>query len=188
MGIYRPDMRWQALFDDLEAEAARERRADLAASAAELLRAERGAVTLAERLDAHRGRQVVVRLLGGGVVRGVLVDAGPHWVILDEGATQALVPAGAVVAVAHLGRRAGAGVAEVARRLDLRHVLRALARDRAFVRVFADGMELSGTIDRVGADHFDLATHDADRWRRSEEVTGVWSVPIGHLRCVRSGG
>lgn len=181
-------MRWAALFDDLEGEADRERRADLAACAAELLRAERAAVTLAERLDAHRGRQVVVRVAGGMVVRGALLDAGPHWVLVDEGGTQALVPAGAIVAVCGLGRPAGPAAGQVALRLDLRHALRALARDRAFVRVFADEVELRGTIDRVGADHLDLAAHDTDRWRRPDDVDRVWSVPIGRVRCVRSGG
>lgn len=179
-------MRWSALFDDLESELRFERRQELLAAADELLRAERAAVTLAERLDAHRGRQVAVRVAGGMVVRGELLDAGPHWVLVDEGGTQALVPAAALVAVSPLGRAAGSPPGEVARRLDLRHALRALARDRAFVRVYADGVEFSGTIDRVGADHLDLATHDADQWRRPGEVNGVWSVPIGQLRCVRS--
>ena len=181
-------MRWSALFDDLESEMEVDRRQELAAAAAELLRAERAAVTLTERLGAHAGRQVVVRVSGGMALRGELLDAGPHWLLVDEGGSQALVPATAVVAVALLGRAAAAPAGEVARRLDLRHALRALARDRAFVRVHTDGAEFSGTIDRVGADHFDLATHDAGQWRRAGEVGGVWSVPIGHVRCVRSGG
>ena len=180
-------MRWLALFDDLEAELGRERRQEVLADSGALLRTEWARTGLAERLGAHLGRQIGVRVGGGVVLRGELLDAGPHWLLLGDGGGQVLVPAGAVVAVSGLGKGAVAPAGEVARRLGLGHALRALARDRAFVRVCADGVEFSGTIDRVGEDHFDLATHDADQWRRAGTVSGVWSIAFAHLWFVRSG-
>jgi hypothetical protein len=45
---------------------------------------------------------------------------------------------------------------------------------------------LSGTIDRVGADHLDLALHAPGEWRRAEAVTGVATVGFGGLYAVRS--
>lgn len=184
---YRRLMRWLALFDDLEAELDRERRHELLAESGALLRTEWARTGLAERLGAHLGRRLGVRLAGGFVLHGMLLEAGPHWLLLEEGPGQVLVPAAAVVAVSGLGKGAVEPAGEVARRLGLSHALRALARDRAFVRVCADGVEFSGTIDRVGEDHFDLATHDSDQWRRSADVSGVWSVSFAHLRYVRSG-
>jgi hypothetical protein len=48
------------------------------------------------------------------------------------------------------------------------------------------GTELSGTIDRVGADFFELATHAAWEIRRSAAVQGVVLVPLEAVTLVRS--
>ncbi|HET8927649.1 MAG TPA: hypothetical protein VFN24_07440, partial [Microbacterium sp.] len=47
------------------------------------------------------------------------------------------------------------------------------------------GRTLSGTIDRAGADHLDLALHPAGTPRRASEVSGHRVVPFGAIACVR---
>jgi hypothetical protein len=65
----------------------------------------------------------------------------------------------------------------VARRLGIGVVLRGLSRDRALVRVLLLGDQaVIGTIDRVGADHFDVAMHPDDEPRRERAVLEVRCV------------
>ena len=68
------------------------------------------------------------------------------------------------------------------RRLSLGHALRALARDRVLVRVLAQGVEITGRMERVGADHVDLMVGCGDP-RNGE----LWTVPFASLQAVRSG-
>ena len=178
-------MRWEALFDDLEAQLARHEAADAEAELAERVRAERARVLLSERLLAHSGEVLKIRVPEDELV-GRIADVAPAWVVLDEGRVQILVPASAIVSIEGLGRATAMPAGVVLRRLGLGHALRALARDRAPVRAQTAAGVLSGTIDRVGADHLDLALHAPGEWRRAEAVTGVATVGFGGLYAVRS--
>jgi hypothetical protein len=74
-------------------------------------------------------------------------------------------------------------------RLDLRWAVRAMARDRSAVQVvLADGTALSGTVDRVGADFFELAEHAVDEPRRAAAVQGVSAVALAAVAVVRTAG
>ena len=174
-------MRWEALFADMEAQLDAVRTADLAAEVAELTRAERATVGLSDRLRAARGSPVTVRLHGGEHISGLLVDVAHQWFLLDDRGRRALVPCAAVAAVRGLTRHSAAAAGAVERRLTLGHALRALARDRSVVQVATDGGELTGRVDRVGADHLDLAVGH-------EETRGgePWAVPFAAIRVVRS--
>jgi hypothetical protein len=82
--------------------------------------------------------------------------------------------------------RVPVSVGVVESRLDLASVLRALARDRAVVRlVLTDGSAVTGTIDRVGSDFLDLAEHATDDARRADAVTAVRAVAFSALAVVR---
>jgi hypothetical protein len=183
-------MRWQALFDDLEAQLAAADAAGLSAEVADRTRRETGLLRVADRLRPAEGHPVTVALGTVGNVHGRLLDSGPDWLLLEEhGAREALVPLAAVLGVTGLGARAETpgSEGEVGRRLDLRWALRGLARSRAGVAlVLHDGSVVTGTLDRVGADHVDLAEHAPGEARRPADVRQVRLVPLPALTLVRS--
>ena len=174
-------MRWESLFADMEAQLAAGRLADVRAAEAELARAERASITHASRARASVGRPVRMLVGGADVVEGELIDAAPDWLLLATSSVRrALVPLAAVAAVDGLATHAAPAAGVVESRLGLGTALRALARDRVVVRVRAGGADLTGRIERVGADHLDLA--DLDGARR-----GGWAVAFATLRVVQSG-
>jgi len=183
-------MRWRRLFDDLEAQAEAADEAELSAEVAERSRREAALVHLVDRLTAAVGAQATVHLIGAGRVQGLLVDAGVDWLLVEEpGAGEVLVPHAAVLGVTGVGAATAApDGSAVGRRLDLRWALRGLVRSRTAVRlVLVDGSVLPGTLDRVGADHVDLAEHGRDEPRRAAMVRQVRLVPLAALAAVRSG-
>ena len=181
-------MRWQGLFDDLEAQWAAEERRDRDAEVADRTRAERARVALAERFAASRDTVLVLGTVGGERLEGTLVDLGSDWLLLRDGAGRdLLVAAGAVTSVTGLGPRSDPAV--TARRFAMGYALRALSRDRAPVVVTdSAGGRASGTIDAVGRDWLDLSEHPVDEPRRAGAVTGRRTIPTRALVCVRSAG
>lgn len=165
-------MRWDSLFLDLERQLDAAGAAGLREEVAALVRAERASVTLGDRWRYGTGR-LRVTLRCGEVVEGDRIDAGPEWLLLADGGREHLVPGHAVVAVRGLDRHVAAEAGAVARRLGLGHALRALARDRAVVRVLTAAGEEVGRIDAVGADHVDLAAVHPDTWRPAGGVVAV---------------
>lgn len=179
-------MRWDRLFDDLEAQLEAQDRRERDGEIADRTRAERARVTLSERLVAAVGAQLALRLLGGDDVRGELLDTGEGWLLLQERTRTVLVPLPAVVSIHGLSgaRRDDAR----ARRFGLGYALRVISRDRRPV-VVGDiaGGSAHGTVDAVGADAFDLAEHPLDAPRRRDSVLSVRTIPFAGLASVSSG-
>ncbi|TFV66324.1 UNVERIFIED_ORG: hypothetical protein E4P37_06390 [Bacillus sp. AZ43] len=183
-------MRWQQLFEDLASQFEAEQVAAEDAESASRARAEVGALRLVDRLGGARGQRLVLGVGAPGSVGGILTGVGPDWVLLedDQGRDQ-LVALAAVRTVSGLGRVTAAPEppGAVRARLDLRRTLRGLVRDRCSVQVLLDdGGVLTGTLDRVGADHVELAEHPLDTPRRAESVRGVRAVVIGAIAVVRA--
>jgi hypothetical protein len=185
-----PVMRWEQLFADLEAQAAEQEAGAEQAEEGSRARAEFGRVRLADRLRGSLGQQVTLGCVGAGQLTGRLVDVGVDWLLLVDGQHRdVLVAVHALGSVAGLARVTAPATEEgpVARALDLRRVLRGLARDRAGVQsLLVDGEVLTGTIDRVGADFVEVAEHPLDQPRRRGAVTGVRAVPVRALVAVRT--
>ncbi|TWP35110.1 hypothetical protein [Leekyejoonella antrihumi] len=178
-------MRWQELFMDLEAQLVAAERQELDAQVAERTRIERSAVHWLDRAAVSVGLDLAVTT-PGGPVRGRLEDLGKDWLLLDEpGRRGALVPTAAVTSVVGLAVRSDDDCG-LGRRFGLGSALRAISRDRAPVVVhdIAGGLA-TGTIDRVGADHLELAEHPADAVRRGSAVTGRRIVPFAAIAATR---
>jgi hypothetical protein len=187
-------MRWEALFADLEGQLSAADAADLDGEVRDRARREVARLRLADRGRSAVGTDLTVGLGAAGVAVGGLRRAGPDWWLLaGPGTAEQVVSLDAVTWVA--GLPAGAtdpeSVSAVAARLGLGHVLRGVARDRASVTVvLRDGVSLTGTIDRVGADFLDLAEHAPEEARRTAAVRATRTVTFGGLavvRAVRSG-
>ena len=196
-------MRWERLFDDLEAQLSSDETRELAAEVADRTRRERALVGLHERFAAAADRTVVeIRVAGVGLLRGLVTGSGPDWVLLDHRVEAALsvVPAtgsGSVhvdrpvlVATQAIRSVTGLGGAEqtgaVAKGFGLGSALRAVSRDRAVVDVVdVDGGVVTGTIDSVGQDYLEVAEHSADLPRRAENVLAVRAIPFAGVAMVR---
>ena len=183
-------MRWDRLFDDLQAQLDADGQRELDLEVSDRTRRERAQVGLHERLSAHAGLGVELRLAAGVQVSGTVADAGSDWLLVhDRGDRASLVPFGAIVAIKGLGGRAavGPGVA-TAKRFGLGYALRGLSRDRSVVSLTdLSGSVTTGTIDAVGADALDLSEHPADVARRAENVVARRVVPFTAIVVVRRG-
>jgi hypothetical protein len=202
-------MRWDQLFADLEARFAELADADAVAELADRERLAVGAVRATQRLSGSIGRPLRLQISGGSSIGGVLETVGPDWLLLTEAqGRDCLVTLDAITAVFGLTTSTGPEIGGVALRLDLRKALRGLARDRSPVAIALTGWsaagtgsavagssgsygaagssEITGTIDRVGADFVEIAVHAAWEPRRAAAVRSVALVPLSAVVLVRS--
>ena len=175
-------MSWEhelfALFDDLEGQASALWEADREAELADRARTEYAAVTLAGRLMASLGHDVVLDLPHVGRVEGRLDRVGPEWCLLSGRGQDWIVPLRSVAGVHGASERA---VPEVAwspvDRLGLGAALRRLADAEARCLLhLVDGTRHEAYVVRVGADF--LEARDA--------AGGALLVPCAGLVAVQS--
>lgn len=180
-------MRWEELFADLESQFASLEDGSLYGEVAERIRTEVGRITLLDRLRGAVGTGVRIELVSGQPVQGELARVGKDCILIASGRSEEwLVPAAALAAVHGLEPWAERAEGAIAAKLGLVHLLRGVARDRSPVTVYGTGGQpVSGTIDRVGADFFELAEHPLDVPRRRDEVFNSRLVPTTALVAVR---
>lgn len=194
-------MRWDHLFDDLAGQLEHELQSEESDLHQEEERLRLGRLSLRDRLVALRAASdgtassIRCRLRSGVVERVRIVTVGRDWLAGDlegsPGRQQAMVPFAAIDAVlltstqAMLSLEPVAERSEVAARLGVGFLLRDLCRRRAAVNIRTLTADVSGTIDRVGRDHLDLAVHDRDVPRRSTEVDHVRLISIDQVLLVR---
>lgn len=195
-------MRWDRFFDDLEDQLASEWEAERAALDTEAERLRLSRVQLSERLTLLAAREGVAPavasfdLADGATLRASVTGVGADWVALavaDEPAGAVIVPFASIGAIgmphADLLRTARPAPprSPLADRLTFGFVLRDLVRRRAGVAVhLVSGRVLTGTIDRAGADHLDLAVHDRGAPRRVDAVSGYRLVPFAAIAWIRA--
>lgn len=175
-------MRWDALFDDLEAQLEAEMHQQLAAEAEEEGELHRRRMTLSERLRAHRGEAVSLRLRHLGAMELTLGAVGDGWFAGLSGEQSCLVMGAAVLSVDGLGARGASEAGRVRASLGLSTALVGLARDRAEVSVHTpEGEAARGLLAAVGADHIDVLAQEPGL-RRAQRRT----VPLSAVLLLRS--
>lgn len=175
--------RWEALFAGLTAEGAATEAAEADAETEDLVRAVISDVGLVDRLRSST--HIALHVAAHGVVRGRVVDVGRDVVLIDASDDEWAVPFAGIEAIEHLDRRVQPPTT-VGARLGLAATLRTWSRQRSVVRVMrVYGVPVDGTIDRVCADHLDLAVHDPGLPRRDEHVRAILTVPFAAISAAR---
>jgi hypothetical protein len=193
-------MRWDMLFDDLEAQLDREQHDEERALELESERLRLSRLGLRDRFLAMAAADqdaagVRVELAGGRTIHLRPATFGRDWVSgalagRRDGA-QCVVPIAAVAAISAGRRQVEESLApvplpsaRVAERIGLAFVLRDLSRRRIAVDVESLDGRHHGTIDRVGLDHLDLALHEAGTPRRERDVRGYRLVPFERVVAI----
>ncbi len=187
-------VRWDELFADLEGQLEDGLNREQQDQRVEEERLRAGRAVLRDRVAAIAvlREPLRVRLVDGSLIDLVPGTVGRDWTSGDLSGTgaQAVLPLGAVAGLlptaAQLERsREPVPAGALTDRLGLAFVLRDLARRRRAVQVTTRAGLLTGTFDRVGRDHLDLAVHPPDAWRRAAGVARVELLPLDQLLLVR---
>ncbi|MEN9620950.1 MAG: hypothetical protein RL499_1143 [Actinomycetota bacterium] len=193
-------MRWDHLFDDLAGQLEHELQAEQADLQLEEERLRLGRLAVRDRVVSLRSApdpaasRIRCRLRSGDVIRLTLVTVGRDWMAgdLDDSPAreQAIIPLSAVDGLLLTPEQAQTSLgpvverSELAARLGISFLLRDLCRRRRAVTVRTVSGTITGTIDRVGRDHLDLAEHDLDVVRRANAVRQVRIIPTEHVMLV----
>ena len=183
-------MRWDRLFDDLEAELEAVEAAEIESEVAERTRFERSRLRLVDRLRGSMGRHVGMRVGGAGLLTGEIRAVGVDWLLIrPPGSADRLVRTAALLEVTGLAASSAVEGSEgvVAARFALTAVLRGLARDRTVVTItLVDGSALTGTIELAGADLLELSDrrHDEPDLAGPPSTTGRRTIPLSALAVV----
>lgn len=158
-------MRWDDLFEELEAEFLAASCLESEAEILEMVHAEAATVDLTDRLRHRVGAQIHVRLRNSETRHGVLHEANHAWIMIHDQHRRFLIPHAGIAFAWPLGGAAPRSEG-IAGRLTLGYALRKIAAAGLEVRLLTDGGAMNGRIGMVGADYCDLRT-----------PTGVVAVP-----------
>ncbi len=187
VGAYVGEMRWDALFDDLESQLHSARDADRESEIRERTRLEQSRLTLVQRLLGQVGLPIGVTTAGGRPLSGILTHVGSEWVSLMVEGRSVLVPLSSLQSLRGLGRGVGQVPSGVAAKLGLRSALRGLSRDRVHVSLWLGAASRhSGVIDRVGADFLELGLVATGEERRAANVRDALTVPFRAIDSLES--
>jgi hypothetical protein len=197
-------MRWERLFQDLEDQLDRETDAELEDIARDEERLRISRMSLIERVRDYLGPPDEAPALTISVDQLLLTCAvircGRDWILVqvrEPGslAGTALLPIAAVRSfrinewsaseMNRPQRDASAGAQRgVSPEIAFTFVLRDLCRRRRHVTLRSATTETSGTIERVGKDHLDIAVHPAGQPRSAQSVSHVEVVPLARIDLV----
>ena len=202
-------MRWQRLFQDFEDQLDRETDAELEDMARDEERLRIAKLSLADRLRAivlaaaptserrDASTQLFLRI-GHIDAECTISRVGRDWMLADISSPHVFAGA-AIIPLAAIGivrmqneatvkiSLSSDSVAEkptLSSDIGMTFVLRDLCRRRREVKIFCGEDEVSGTIDRVGRDHLDIAVHAIGAPRTVATNRDVVIVPLARVDLV----
>lgn len=199
-------MNWDRLFEDLEGQLASEWEAERAARDAESERLRIAQLMLRGRLRilCERQASIIMDLANGRRLPLTLRTVGADWIAAESAMVRGAVPTQSMLVIplhAVHGISTDHGMvlgsldeqevppSALRERMTFGFILRDLARRRVPLHLStAKAEDIHGTIDRAGADHLDLALHDAGTARLAGAVQGFRIVPFNAVVCVRTTG
>lgn len=183
-------MRWEALFADLETQLEAAQTAEFNAALAEASRLEASRVEFAERLRAHRHRELGLHVWGGQRLDVRIEAVGSDWLSGALPQHSVLVPLRSILAVEGMARAAARSEPSAARRrLGIMAPLRSLARDRAQVSVIGvHGLLAAGLIATAGRDFVDIAPVSAEGMSRADAGRAARTIPLHAVAWFRGEG
>jgi len=197
-------MRWERLFQDLEDQLQRETDAELEDIARDEERLRIARLPLIERvrefLSEPGSSPSVLMSVSQAVLECTVIRCGRDWMLVQVQQPLAhsgtvLIPVTALrsvridtrtVSEASRPRRNGTTgkTRQLSPEIAFTFVLRDLCRRRRHVTVTGDDGETSGTIERVGKDHVDIAIHPAGLSRSAYAVSHVAIIPLNRIGLV----
>lgn len=200
-------MRWERLFQDLEDQLDRETDSELEDIARDEERLRIAGLTLADRLrsvSSSAGRRPKdvrpLSLRTGSIDLACTVTrVGRNWMLAEIVSPSALrgsalIPLSTIESLRGLDAEVvttslgSADNAEESSRLTndigIAFVLRDLARRRRLVTIVRGGVDVSGTIERVGRDHIDIAVHMRGASHNRGHSAEVMIIPMAKVELV----
>lgn len=169
---------------DLESRFDQEKRDEHAGMLPDVLDAERGQISFAERLLASVGHSIVLILRGGQRVTGEVADAALQWILVSAPHGQCLIPHRAIVAASELGPVIAHADAP-GHRVSINHILRDICARRVPVVIEHDAGQHVGRLYAVYADHFDMLVGGRDAWdQRDRGPVSVMSLPVRGIQKI----
>lgn len=195
-------MRFDLLFDDLEGQLEAQLAVEGAQQRGEEERLRAARTTLRERLAlvaGPAGAGIRLRLIDGSAVELTPATVGRDWLAAElPGGGECVIPLAAIASVSFTAAQVQASrermpepkpgaPGALAGKIGIGVVLRDLARRRVPLDVLsrAEPAPMHGTIDRVGADHLDLAVHERDAVRRESSVLEHRVVALAAITQLR---
>lgn len=153
-------MRWDDLFEELEAQFSAAAHDEHEAEIPHLVHAEAASISLSERIRHRVGHELNVQLRNGEKKYGILDEANLAWIRLRHDVHRFLIP---LHGISYAWPLAGAAprLSGVEAKLTLGYALRKISENGFEVRVLTDGGTLIGRIGMVGSNYCDIHTQTA---------------------------
>lgn len=184
---YSCHMRWDSLFDDLEAQLDEQNRAQLRDEISENVRIERSTAELTQTLARFQGLELTIRLSGATEIRATLGPVSTDYLCLETDRSQWVIRRQTVESIA-LPQTQGSGLSwrHQSKSIRFASVIRGLLRDRSRCQIHGrNGNALAeGTLAQVAKDYLIIDVHPRDEFARPGRISGNLLIPLESIGWV----